>query len=663
MRFLGFYGTWSQAPVFDSILNSGDAAMYATRFVIGETGTPFGINPFDAKARAKIEKSDYSAVDMGRIVVSNQSIGAGAGRPASPNLLAPSTGLLRGLTQLTYDYVDAQGKTVKSYTFDYVPKSSYTSVKDRASTAEEEMGEIPFFNGTAADGTRVADGTLTLVQTATTAGPNPVERKQELPFSYDTTAPAVSDYRVSGAGESATVQFTVTDATYVAGVDFHDPKTGNYFYRVLATDDMMTSSVEGARTYAFSVSVADLKQAWKAAGLSEGAFPTAVPLYAWDYGLNRSDPVNFTPSGAADKDGFVIDTATGELTAYAGTSMFVTIPNTVRSIAAGAFKGSAVQTVIIPASVERIGEAAFEETESLTSVTFQTSADEPSKLKSVGALAFAQSGEFSLVLPEGVTALGEGVFAESALVSASIPASVKDIPAKAFAGSHVKDVLLAEGIRSIGEAAFADCSKLSSVKHGESAGLPNSIESIGKRTFANAAIGDLELGTGVTSIGAEAFTGSSLAGLTVPDSVTKLGEGALSGMKKLRSITVGAGVPEASFTGAFAGDAALKAIKTTSEVAANVVSVDGVLFSADKTRLIAFPQGSIGIYRVPDGTVAVAESAFAGAAVRSVTFPESLRSVGKDAFAESFLAGNVVLTRSEERRVGKECRSRWSPYH
>ena len=25
--------------------------------------------------------------------------------------------------------------------------------------------------------------------------------------------------------------------------------------------------------------------------------------------------------------------------------------------------------------------------------------------------------------------------------------------------------------------------------------------------------------------------------------------------------------------------------------------------------------------------------------------------------------GNVGLVRSEERRVGKECRSRWSPYH
>ena len=27
------------------------------------------------------------------------------------------------------------------------------------------------------------------------------------------------------------------------------------------------------------------------------------------------------------------------------------------------------------------------------------------------------------------------------------------------------------------------------------------------------------------------------------------------------------------------------------------------------------------------------------------------------------LGDKIVLTRSEERRVGKECRSRWSPYH
>ena len=34
-----------------------------------------------------------------------------------------------------------------------------------------------------------------------------------------------------------------------------------------------------------------------------------------------------------------------------------------------------------------------------------------------------------------------------------------------------------------------------------------------------------------------------------------------------------------------------------------------------------------------------------------------------DAFADAFEGAVDALLRSEERRVGKECRSRWSPYH
>src|SRR2546422_10673443 len=34
-----------------------------------------------------------------------------------------------------------------------------------------------------------------------------------------------------------------------------------------------------------------------------------------------------------------------------------------------------------------------------------------------------------------------------------------------------------------------------------------------------------------------------------------------------------------------------------------------------------------------------------------------------DSAKEFFEKGNAALARSEERRVGKECRSRWSPYH
>ena len=30
---------------------------------------------------------------------------------------------------------------------------------------------------------------------------------------------------------------------------------------------------------------------------------------------------------------------------------------------------------------------------------------------------------------------------------------------------------------------------------------------------------------------------------------------------------------------------------------------------------------------------------------------------------QQFIRQGIILGRSEERRVGKECRSRWSPYH
>ena len=37
--------------------------------------------------------------------------------------------------------------------------------------------------------------------------------------------------------------------------------------------------------------------------------------------------------------------------------------------------------------------------------------------------------------------------------------------------------------------------------------------------------------------------------------------------------------------------------------------------------------------------------------------------VARDKIAMDIKYRRLDLTRSEERRVGKECRSRWSPYH
>ena len=48
---------------------------------------------------------------------------------------------------------------------------------------------------------------------------------------------------------------------------------------------------------------------------------------------------------------------------------------------------------------------------------------------------------------------------------------------------------------------------------------------------------------------------------------------------------------------------------------------------------------------------------------RDKHFYEWLEKTGHQAVAEKIRKVNVPYTRSEERRVGKECRSRWSPYH
>ena len=37
--------------------------------------------------------------------------------------------------------------------------------------------------------------------------------------------------------------------------------------------------------------------------------------------------------------------------------------------------------------------------------------------------------------------------------------------------------------------------------------------------------------------------------------------------------------------------------------------------------------------------------------------------VGDKVYKLNLVPSGIALTRSEERRVGKECRSRWSPYH
>ena len=62
------------------------------------------------------------------------------------------------------------------------------------------------------------------------------------------------------------------------------------------------------------------------------------------------------------------------------------------------------------------------------------------------------------------------------------------------------------------------------------------------------------------------------------------------------------------------------------------------------------------------GTIASAQNLRESIAIVRPNFSESTQTFLTD-FSKSLRKDGFYAARSEERRVGKECRSRWSPYH
>ena len=109
----------------------------------------------------------------------------------------------------------------------------------------------------------------------------------------------------------------------------------------------------------------------------------------------------------------------------------ITIPSSVKSIGASAFRGCENLTSIsIPNSVESIGAHAFYNCKGLATVSFSQ------RLKSIGDYAFYNcSGISAIALPEKLEAIGEGAFFNcTALTDATIPAGVTEIGISAFKG-------------------------------------------------------------------------------------------------------------------------------------------------------------------------------------------------------------------------------------
>ena len=187
------------------------------------------------------------------------------------------------------------------------------------------------------------------------------------------------------------------------------------------------------------------------------------------------------------------------------------IPDGVTTIKDNAFLYCTyLNRVIIPASVTNIEALAFAYTDSIDNIIV----DENNQyFKSLDGNLYSKDGktlvryatgksDTTFEIPNSVTSIGDYAFYDcSSLTSVVIPDSVTSIGDYAFAFCYsLTSVVIPDSVTTIGEDAFASCDSLTSVVIG------NSVTSIGDYAFAWCySLQSVVIGHGVTSIGDSAF--------------------------------------------------------------------------------------------------------------------------------------------------------------
>ena len=282
--YLGFYGDWGKAPIFDALASVGGAHTRASDIVNGQTGASLGYNPL-------VKVADRSGNPNPQRYVISRSTASGA-----PTILEPRTGTLRSVHSLTSTYTNEAGETVFSVTNHQNWKSVYlTSTEEN--TWVEAYHESTAFDTNAEKFAQMPDGAYTLRIAASNDGPSRAEQSISYNFRLDTKAPVISDLVYSGKDEGFVVTFDVTDDSPLAAVDLHDPADGLWFYRHVFTEDEGSVGADGRYTYHVEIPLSVIKQAWTDQG-GTGDVIANPYILAWDYGLNPSEvfPINL-PSG------------------------------------------------------------------------------------------------------------------------------------------------------------------------------------------------------------------------------------------------------------------------------------------------------------------------------------------------------------------------------
>ncbi|MCR4999036.1 MAG: leucine-rich repeat domain-containing protein [Lachnospiraceae bacterium] len=155
--------------------------------------------------------------------------------------------------------------------------------------------------------------------------------------------------------------------------------------------------------------------------------------------------------------------------------------------------------------------------------------------------------------------------------------------------------------------------------------IPDSVTDLGTGFNGCTGLQTVTIGTGITTIGSDIFYNcTSLNTVNFPSTLTTISANAFRGCTGLKTITIPSGCTSVD-PDAFNGCIAM--VGFTGGSSAYSVSADNCLYSADGTTLVNVPDGKTSI-TIPSTCKAIADGAFNGSQVTSLTIPASVTSIG-----------------------------------